>query len=334
MACLLGNGYTVNSLFYFSKYSPTVLTMLFSHAKVKALCEESLRRALLETSSFDELGVPGGEVVEGSRGGVMDFLLDARRRHYASVVDSVEEMFLENAKQVSAVEKAGQKGAVKLIFPLCTGEVRVDEQWPWDVCGGLIGGPQGNRFCTKSIKDATYPHCGVGSHVAHKATLQEGHGYIPSIHDRANTESAFLEPNVASARFPNSIKDLIGQALSHEEWIAFLTYLPDKEVMGSSRELEQESAIQALEKSRMMVSFAITPAAQKTKLPNIVAKILNSKSATNLETRFNEEDDTMDKVELSFENLEAPTSEEWGGWSSTICVLTIRCAMELPHLSS
>jgi hypothetical protein len=49
--------------------------MSFSHAKVKALREESLRRASPETSSFDELGVPGGEVVEGSGGCVMDFLM-------------------------------------------------------------------------------------------------------------------------------------------------------------------------------------------------------------------------------------------------------------------
>jgi hypothetical protein len=227
------------------------------------------------------------------------------------VVDSVEEMFSEDAKRVSAVETAGKKGVVKLIFPLCTGEVGRDEQWPWDVCGGLIGGPRGNRFCTKPIKDVTYPHCGVGSHVAHKAALQEGHGYIPSIHDRANTESAFLEPNVASDRFPNSIKDLIGQALSHEEWIACLTYLPDEEGSGPSREFEQDLATQALEKSRMMVSFAITPAAQKAKLPNMVAKVLNSKSAKNLENQFNEEDNTTGKVELSFDDLEAPISEEW-----------------------
>jgi hypothetical protein len=72
------------------------------------------------------------------------------------------------------------------------------------VCGGLIGGARGNHFCTKIIRDSAYPHCGVGSHVTHKATLDEGHGYIPSITDRANTESAYLEPSVDAARFPGA----------------------------------------------------------------------------------------------------------------------------------
>jgi hypothetical protein len=75
--------------------------------------------------------------------------------------------------------------------------------------------------------------------------------------------------------------------------------------------VEQELAAKALEKSKMMVSFAITLTAQKPKLPNVVARVLNSKSASNLETRFNEECDATDKVDLSFEDLEAPVSDDW-----------------------
>jgi hypothetical protein len=52
-----------------------------------------------------------------------------------------------------------------------------------------------------------------------------------------------------------------------------------------------------------MVSFAVTPAAKKPRLTHVVSKVLNSKSAKNLATRFNDEDST-DKVDLPLENLE------------------------------
>jgi hypothetical protein len=88
----------------------------------------------------------------------------------------------------------------------------------------------------------------VSSHSTCKAALQEGHGHIPSVNDRSNTESAFLQPYVASARFPNSINDLTDQALSHEEWVAFLTYLPTKEAMQETSDIRLEMAEEALEK--------------------------------------------------------------------------------------
>jgi hypothetical protein len=211
--------------FYFLKYSPKVLTMLFSHAKVKALREANRlweEAASPETSSLS-VGreVPGGEVVGGSEGG-LDFLMPGGG--VASVVDSVEEMFADE-ERVSSNSKTENQGAVQLVFP-CSNQERGDsDQWHWNLCGGLIGGARGNRFCTKII-DKRYSHCSVASHAVHKAELNKGHGYIPSVNDRSNTESAFLEPCVPSARFPDSINDLASQFLSHEEWIAFLTYLP------------------------------------------------------------------------------------------------------------
>jgi hypothetical protein len=287
--------------------------MSFNIAKVKALREDSLRRgasASQPTSPFAELDLPGGEDVGGSEGGGLDFLTPGGG--VASVVDSVEEMFYDDERRLAEVEKLEKEGAVKLVFPLYAGELDgADGVWSWNVCGGLIGGSRGNRFCTKALKGSTYTHCGVASHAVHKAPLEEGHGYIPSINDRSNTESAFLEPYVASARFPNSIKDLASQALTHEEWIAFLTYLPEEGVLQQAKGNNQELAAEALEKSKLMVSFAVTPATQKPKLPYLVEKVLNTKGSKNLESRFNEENSATDRVELNFEDLEASPPEGW-----------------------
>jgi hypothetical protein len=41
-----------------------------------------------------------------------------------------------------------------------------------------------------------------------------------------------------------------------------------------------------------------------------IAKALKYKSTMRLEPRFNEEDDSMDKMELSFDNLGAPDAQE------------------------
>jgi hypothetical protein len=286
--------------------------MSFSHAKVKALREASRARedgASPATSSSVELGVSGGEVVGGSEGGMVDFLMPGGDA--ASMVDSVEEMFLENKKAITTGKLSGQQpGAVKLVFPLCTGELDAIEQWPWNVCGGIIGGARGNRFCTKPVEHAESHHCGVASHAMHKAILQEGTGYIPSVNDRSNTESAFLEPVVSASRFPSSINDLANQALSHEEWVTFLTYLPSEDVMQDSEDIGLELAAEALEKSKLLVSFAVTPAAKKPKLTYLVSRVLRSKGAKNLENQFNEENRDTDKVEWSFEDLEAPMDHE------------------------
>jgi hypothetical protein len=282
--------------------------MSFNPAKVKALRDASVRRGQLASPgnvSSVGIGVSGGEEVGGSVGG-LDFLTPGGGA--ASMVDSVEEMFSEfDEEGQMPFEK---EGAVKLVFPLVSGEIGLDEDWTWNVCGGLIGGPRGNRFCTKNIADTRECHCGVASHAAHKADLKEGHGYIPSAHDRSNTESAFLSPTLSGWRFPNSVNDLANQAMSHEQWVAFLTYLPPGKVMHDSSDIEVEIAAEALEKSKLGVSFAVTPARQKPKLPYLISEIMKPKSAKNLETRFDEEDEAMDKMDLPFSELEAPITSE------------------------
>jgi hypothetical protein len=239
--------------------------MSFNSAKVKALREESLRRGALASPRATPpvvLGDSGGEVIGGSGGGVMDFLMPGggTASRVESMEDSEEEMFSDDAREVPKEVKTEKEGAVKLTFPICSGEIDLDEQWPWDICEGLIGGVRGSRFCTKLIEGTGLFRCKVASHANHKAELQSGHGYIPSVNDRANTEYAYLEPSVSSSRFPDSINDLADQALSHEEWIAFLTYLPTQEAMEESLYAGQEMAAEALEKSKLLVSFAVTPA--------------------------------------------------------------------------
>ena len=91
------------------------------------------------------LGASGGEVVRGSRGIWGDFLTPGRGA--ASVVEGamdsleVEEMFSEFDEVGSEVEVKTEVGAVRLIFPLYNHDEGTVEQWSWNVCGGLIGGP-------------------------------------------------------------------------------------------------------------------------------------------------------------------------------------------------
>lgn len=119
-------------------------------------------------------------------------------------------------------------------------------------------------------------HCGLGSHSTHKAKLQPGHGHIPSVTDRANTES---------------FNDLAGQALSHEEWLAFLTHLPTADKMVAlGDDVDIEIASEALEKSKLLVSFAVTPAHKKPKMQVLMSQIMGTKSARNLGPQFEEED--------------------------------------------
>jgi hypothetical protein len=130
----------------------------------------------------------------------------------------------------------------------------------------MIGGPRGSRFCTKSIDGGECLHCGLGSHSAHKAKLQPGYGHIPSATDRANTEQAFLMPFVSGSHFPDSFNDLASQAMSHEEWLAFLTYLPATDEMRAlNDDMDVEIASEALEKSKLLVSFAVAPAHKSRK---------------------------------------------------------------------
>jgi hypothetical protein len=159
--------------------------------------------------------------------------------------------------------------------------------------------------------------CKVASHANHKAELQSGHGCIPSsVNDRSNTKSAYLEPPVSSNRFLDSINDLADQALSCEEWIAFLTYVPTQEAIKESLYVGQEMAAKALEKSKLLVSFPVTPAQVRPKLTNLVAVALTSKNDMQLEPRF-QEDDYMRKMELSSEELAAADVKEGMNVEST-----------------
>jgi hypothetical protein len=84
-ACFPGDIYTAFSLLTFSKHSPKVLTMSFSHAKAKSLREASLRRGDIASPSEGlapvGTGVSGGEEVRrsGDPGGGVGFP-DARRQ--------------------------------------------------------------------------------------------------------------------------------------------------------------------------------------------------------------------------------------------------------------
>jgi hypothetical protein len=49
--------------------------------------------------------------------------------------------------------------------------------------------------------------------------------------------------------------------------------------MLESEDVGQEMAAEALEKSKLLVSFAVTPATQKPKLATLVSRILDSKDA-------------------------------------------------------
>jgi hypothetical protein len=89
--------------------------------------------------------------------------------------------------------------------------------------------------------------------------------------DRSNTESAFLEPSVNAARFPGAFTELLGQSLSqHEEWIALFTVLPTAEEMENSQEGGHELVAEVMEKSKHIVSFAISPAKKQPVFSRLV----------------------------------------------------------------
>jgi hypothetical protein len=65
-----------------------------------------------------------------------------------SVEDSVEETFSEDARRLSEKNNLDKEGTVSLTFPICSGEIGLDKQWPWNLCVGLIGGAHGTTmFC-------------------------------------------------------------------------------------------------------------------------------------------------------------------------------------------
>jgi hypothetical protein len=236
--------------------------MSFNFANVKARAEASRRRGELRSPgalASLELGVPGGEN-GGSVGGVgsvgsVGLSFSSPHVGVSSPVDSEEELFDGVSINPPSTAEKQEKNKVNLVFPLLTGALGVEGEWPWNVCGGLIGGARGNRFCTKPIRDSSHSHCGVGSHAVHKAFIEEGHGYIPSVTDRANTESVFLNPSVNAARFPGAFSELLQQSLTHEEWINSLTVLPTVEEMEESTETGHELVAEVMEKSRHIVSI-------------------------------------------------------------------------------
>jgi hypothetical protein len=75
-------------------------------------------------------------------------------------------------------------------------------------------------------------------------------------------------------------------------------------------------AAKALEKSKLLVSFPVTPAQVRPKLTNFVAVALTSKNDMQLEPRF-QEDDYMRKMELSSEELAAADVKEGMNVEST-----------------
>jgi hypothetical protein len=78
----------------------------------------------------------------GDLGGGVDFLMPGRG--VTAVVESVEEceeeMCLDVARNLQEKNKLDKEGAVKLTSPLSSEEIGLDQQWPWDICGGFIGG--------------------------------------------------------------------------------------------------------------------------------------------------------------------------------------------------
>jgi hypothetical protein len=132
----------------------------FDYAKMRARKEASRVRGAAAQGGVPPVivGEFGGEV--GGSGGGLDFLTPGG----GSMVDSEEERFLEVESEQRVAAAKQEKGAVKLLFPLLAGQAGMEEKWPWNVCGGLIGGAGGNRFCTKPITNPAYTHCGIGSH--------------------------------------------------------------------------------------------------------------------------------------------------------------------------
>ena len=75
---------------------------------------------------------------------------------------------------------------------------------------------------------------------------------------------------------------MLGQSLSHEEWLASLTVLPTLEEMEELSDVDCELVAEVMEKSKHVVSFSVTPAMKKPQLSHLVSKIVNSKRAQNL----------------------------------------------------
>jgi hypothetical protein len=191
--------------------------MSFNFANVKVCAEASRCRGELRSPGALvslELGVPGGEN-GGSVGGVgsvgsVGLIFSSPHVGVSSPVDSEEELFEGVSINPPSTAEKQEKDKVNLVFPLLTGALGGEGEWPWNVCGGLIGGARDNRFCTKPpIRDPRHGHCGVSSHDVHKAIIEEGHGYIPSVTNRANTESVFLNPSVNAVRFPGAFSELL-----------------------------------------------------------------------------------------------------------------------------
>jgi hypothetical protein len=125
--------------------------------------------------------------------------------------DADEDMFGGDDDDKKFSAKASTSGGdsedpVALVFPTTDREEEAaEDNWPWSVCGGLIGGAMGaNRFCIKPLEDGGLRHFGLGSHAQKKAALVEGFGYIPNNGDRLNTRSAFLNPTVDARSLPEA----------------------------------------------------------------------------------------------------------------------------------
>jgi hypothetical protein len=129
--------------------------------------------------------------------------------------------------------------------------------------------------------------------------------------EQIGSRSVFLEPSVDPTLYPGAFTELLGQSLSHEERIASLTVLPTVQEMEESTKIGHEMVAEVMEKARHVVSFAVTPTAQRPRLTSVVSKVLALEGAVNLEDKFEVGIKSGDEGDFNLETLKAPMGEEW-----------------------
>jgi hypothetical protein len=174
------------------------------------------------------------------------------------------------------------------VFPVWGRDVSINEEWKWNVCGGLIGGKGSNRFCIEEPKNSGVPHCGAGCHAFKKAQLHEGFGCIPSTVDGTNACSAFLSPYVDAASLPDACMESLQNLLPPpEQWISCFAMLPAQSEMGfleDNQDDHQEAAAATLTKASRTLSFSHTPATKGPRLTELISG--PSGASVNLAERF------------------------------------------------
>jgi hypothetical protein len=280
------------------------LPSMSSLARLQAIQERA--RAARAAGARPVLGgVPAGEVL-GDPGGA--FSTPGVGGSLGEEDSEEEGMEVQPRFAETASFKGEDESAVGLVFPRWGREVSVDEEWKWDLCGGLIGGKGSNRFCIKPLVDKGVSHCGTGSHAFKKAQLHEGFGYIPSTGDRTNTRSAFLSPSVDAGSLPEAYMESLQNTLSPDKWISYFAMLPAHSELDEFDVDHQEAAAATLTKASRAVSFSYTPASKRPRLTDLIAGPVGA--SVNLASRFKEEG-AAGKADLFSEDLEANISDEW-----------------------